>query len=241
MQRNSVLAYSRQKFWLGKAKTIIRLGIGTMLDNASQQRFARGCAEAAAGYATAATAAYTDLAAQALDFWCTALSGLTEPEAKRAVEPGAKSSPKADARPMIPAEREQEPPFGMALADWCPFPWLDPRRYEAMFQLDIQTPPALAMFALANTMPLRGSSKSWPFAQVMIESGVPRAVAWPAAEANAAALEAADEASNGLRQVIASYHTENGFATAVRSMTPSIAALAVVTSLSLDPLSLFAA
>ena len=211
-----------------------------MLDNASQHRFARGCAEAAAGYATAATAAYTDFAAQALDFWCTALSGLTEPEAMPVVEAGAEANSKADTK-MVPAEREQEPPFGMALADWCPFPWLDPRRYEAMFQLDTQTPPALAMFAFANTMPLRGSSKSWPFAQVMIESGVPRAVAWPAAEANAAALEAADEASNGLRQVIASYHTENGFATAVRSMTPSIAALAVVTSLSLDPLSLFAA
>jgi hypothetical protein len=208
-----------------------------MFDSASQHRFTRGCAEAAAGYATAATAAYTDLAAQAMDFWCTALSGLCEPETNSETDDHDQNA-KARLRGMslVPAEREPEPPFGMALADWCAFPWLDPRRYEAMMRFDMSTPPALAMFAVANAVPLRGSSKSWPFAQVMIESGVPRAVAWPAAEANAAALEAADTASNGFRQVMASYHTESGYAIAARSITPSVAALAMTFGLSVNPL-----
>jgi hypothetical protein len=199
-----------------------------MLDVISQQKFTRGCTEAAAGYAAAATAAYTDFASQALDFWCTALSGLGEPAPVPDDNVDEPAAPKA-------VTRAPEPPFGMAMADWSPLHWLDPRRYEAMMQVDFRTPPVLAMLAFANAVPLRGTAKSWPFAQAMIESGVPRAIAWPAAEANAAALEAADVASNGLRQVMASYHTENGFAATVRSATPSLAAIMMTVGLSLNP------
>jgi hypothetical protein len=209
-----------------------------MLDTASQARFTRGCVESAAGYATAATAAYTNLAAQALDFWCMALSGLGdtgEHDCGDAPAASSTGSAKAAAAKDNPATPDSEPAFGLALSDWCAFPWLDPRRYEALFELDASTPPVLAMFAFANTMPLRGSSKSWPFAKVMIDSGVPRAVAWPAAEANAAALDAADEASRGFHQVLASYHTEGGFANTLRSITPSLAAIAATTSISLNP------
>jgi hypothetical protein len=189
-----------------------------MFDGGSQKKFTRGCAEAAAGYATAATAAYTDWASQALDFWCTALSGLDDSKATPTAE--EKTAPTRQ-----PVTRKAEPAFGLALADWCAFPWLDPRRYEAMLQFDLTAPPAFSMMALTNAVPLRGNSKSWPFAKAMIDSGVPRAVAWPAAEANAAALEAADAASRGMRQVMASYHTESGFASTVRSATPSLAAV----------------
>ena len=125
------------------------------------------------------------------------------------------------------------------MADWSPLHWLDPRRYEAMLQLDSHTPPVMAMMAFANAVPLRGTSKSWPFAQVMIESGVPRAVAWPAAEANAAALDAADLASRGMRQVLANYHSESGFASSVRSATPSVAAMMMAVGLSFSPASVF--
>lgn len=207
-----------------------------MLDTTSQARFTRGCAESAAGYATAATAAYTNLAVQALDFWCTALSGLADTGDTDPGHEPAGSSPAVTAKAKdLTTSPDSEPAFGLALSDWCAFPWLDPRRYEALFEIDTSTPPVLAMFAFANTMPLRGSSKSWPFAKVMIESGVPRTVAWPAAEANAAALEAADEASKGFRQVLASYHTEGGFANMLRAITPSIAVLAMTLGLSVSP------
>ena len=130
----------------------------------------------------------------------------------------------------------QEPPFGMSLADWSPMSWLDPRRFESLWSLSPTTPPATAMLAMANSVPLRGSSASWGMARVMIDSGVPRAVAWPAAEANAAALDAADAASNGFRTVVASFHTESGYASVARSMTPTLMVLALTLGASLTPL-----
>ena len=195
-----------------------------MMDAASQHRFARGCTEAGFGYATAATAAYTQMAAQALDFWCTALSGLHDTAAASAAKPVTRTDP------------AREAPFGLSPADWSPLSWLDPRRYEAMMSLDTTTLPPLAFMAMANTVPLRGSSTSWPFAHAMIESGLPRTVAWPAAEANAAALDAADAASSGFRQVVASFHTESGFASVVHSLTPSIGAMMIAASLAMPPL-----
>lgn len=196
----------------------------------SSKRIMRGCAEAAVGYAAATTAAYTQMASQVLDFWCTALSGLTE-------EPAGSEGEKSRGAATVAAS---EPPFGLSMADWSPMSWFDPRRFEAMWRMDASTPPATAMMAMANTMPLRGTSTSWGMAQVMIDSGVPRSIAWPAAEANAAALDAADAASNGFRTVIASYHTESGYATAARSMTPSLIAVAMTVGAQIAPASLLA-
>ena len=187
--------------------------------NDAPHRIARGCTEAAIGYATAATAAYTGLAGQMLDFWCTALSGLSD-------EPPAPATSENNPYMSTKAATELEPAFGMSMADWCPFPLLDARRFEAFWRLDPLTPPGMAMLAMANAVPLRGTSASWGMARVMIDSGVPRAVAWPAAEANAAALDAADAASQSMTKVLAHFHSENGFATATRSMTPSLLALA---------------
>lgn len=194
----------------------------------SSSRIARGCNEASIGYAAAATAAYTQMASSVLDFWCTALSGLTE-------DPADSDAEKA---PASRAVATSEPPFGMSMADWSPMSWFDPRRFEAMWRMDPTTPPATAMMAMANTVPLRGTSTSWGMAQVMIDSGVPRAIAWPTAEANAAALDAADAASNGFRTVIASYHSDSGYATAARSMTPSLIAVALALGAQVAPVSI---
>lgn len=174
----------------------------------SADRFVQGCAQAGVGFATAATAAYTDMAVRLLDFWSTALSGLA-PDSE-SVEP---------ARDAIVAA--SEPPFGMALADWSPFAWMDPRRYEALTRLEPSANPVEAFMALAGFAPLRGSPASWGVARLMIDSGVPRAVAWPAAEASAAALDAADAASKGMRRVLANYHTDSGYAATMRPIAPS--------------------
>ncbi len=188
----------------------------------ASHRIARGCTEAAIGYATAATAAYTDMASRMLDFWCTALSGLSDSPA----------SPSETASKSV-APAAAEPPFGLSLADWVPFPFLDPRRFDAFWRMDPMTPPAVAMMAMANACPLRGTSASWGIARVMIDSGVPRAVAWPAAEASAAALDAADAATQGITKVLAHFHSDSGFATAARSMTPSVMVAAVMAGASL--------
>ncbi len=182
----------------------------------STDRFVRGCTEASVGYVAAATAAYTDMACRAFDFWSTALSGLV-PEAEREPVP-----PVAD--PVVALE----PPFGLSFADWSPFAWLEPRRYDAPARITGMSNPVEAMMAMAGFTPLRGSPSSWGVARLMIDSGVPRAIAWPAAEASAAALDAADAASSGVRAVLASYHTEGGYAGALTTMAPSAVAAMVM-------------
>jgi hypothetical protein len=174
----------------------------------SADRFARGCAQAGVGFATAATAAYTDMAVRVLDFWSVALSGLAPNEESEQPAPQAQVA-------------ASEPMFGMALADWHPFSWMDTRRYEALSRVDVTSNPVEAFMAFAGLAPLRGSPASWGVARLMIDSGVPRAVAWPAAEASAAALDAADAASKGFRQVLANYHTESGHATTMGPIAPS--------------------
>lgn len=196
-----------------------------MIDGAPH-RISRGCSQAALGYAAAATAAYTELACRAFDFWSVALSGL--------VEQPAVETEKKTPEPKITSE----PPFGMSADDWNPLSWFDPRRFEALWQMDASTAPITAMMTMANAVPLRGTSTSWGMAQVMIDSGVPRSIAWPAAEANAAALDAADAASNGLRKIIASFHTESGYATTAHSMTPSAIIAGLMVGIATNPLPL---
>jgi hypothetical protein len=197
--------------------------LALMMDGRSRQRFADGCAQASAGYAAAATAACTNVALQMFDFWSTALEGLTDqsqpapPDSARA---STATAPESPTKPSVDAE----PAFGLSFADWCPFPWLDQRRMASLAEIDFSTPPILAWMSMANGFPLRGPSTSWPIAQAMIDSGVPRKVAWPTAEAHAAALDAADAASHGLRQILASYQSQGGYAMVTRSLTPSVVA-----------------
>ncbi|MEQ1696469.1 MAG: hypothetical protein ABL901_11575 [Hyphomicrobiaceae bacterium] len=193
--------------------------------NGSSKCIAQSCAEAATGYAAAATAAYTELASQALDFWCTALSGLADPATQETKDKAERAA----------AAAKSEPAFGLSAADWNPMSWFDPRRFEGLWNLNFHTPPGHAMLAVANTVPLRGTSASWGMAKVMIDSGVPRSVAWPAAEANAAALKAADTASNGLRSVVAHFHSDSGYASVARGMTPTMVALAMTFGTAMGP------
>jgi hypothetical protein len=190
-------------------------------------QISRSCTEAALGYAAAATAVYTELACRALDFWGVALSGLVE----EPVEEEAKAVTK---RPEV----STEPKFGMSADDWNPLSWFEPRRFEALWKMDATTTPVSAMFTMANAVPLRGPSTSWGMAKVMIDSGVPRSIAWPTAEANAAALDAADAASNGFRKIVASFHTQSGYATSARSMTPSAIVAGLMIGIANGPLPL---
>jgi hypothetical protein len=201
------------------------------MDPSSQERFARGCTQAAFGYSAAATAAFSDLALRALDFWSTALDGVSSNDV-----PEVDAAPSATKAPDKPAQLakthpDAEPPFGFSLADWGCLPWFDPQRTARLMDVDASASPFSAFLAMANLIPLRGPSTSWPMARAMIDSGVPRAVAWPAAEANAAALDAADVATHGLRQILASYHTDSGYAVAARTTTPTMVVLAAVQAL----------
>ena len=83
--------------------------------------------------------------------------------------------------------------------------------------------------------PMRGGPAAWPMAFYMLSAGVPKAVAWPAAAANAAMMEAAEVATGHIQGVFASYHSDSGYANAANAnaltsveewmpVTPTIAA-----------------
>ena len=68
------------------------------------------------------------------------------------------------------------------------------------------------MMAWLTTLPFASAPASWPMAFMMMSSGVPHAVAWPTAEANAAVMDAADAATQSIKKVFTSYHTEGAHA-----------------------------
>ncbi len=186
-----------------------------MLDVASQQKFTRGCSDAGIGYAQAASAAYMQAANHVFDFWCQALGGIAA---------GLDASPRSQ-NPLPVASKAPEVPFGFSPADWVPFPFLDCRRVDAVMSVNQSYNPMGVFMALFSAVPLRGMPAAWPFAQVMINAGVPRDVAWPAAEANAAVIGAAEAATQGFQKVFAACQTGSGFASSQLGMTPTMSTL----------------
>ncbi len=197
-----------------------------MLDPDLQRRFARHCTDAAFGYSAATTAAYAAFADQVLNFW----SGVLQPEpAKR--EPDLWRWPLPTAEAAKPAALSMNP-FAWMLPAPAPVapkvPSLPTNPWEAMAAFAdamsatmgtmSSTPiksiagPTNPMAAWLSMLPFATPSPAWPMAVVMMSSGVPHAVAWPAAEANVAVLDAAEVARRSIKNAFASYQTEGGHA-----------------------------
>jgi hypothetical protein len=206
-----------------------------MLDPELQKRFARHCADAAFGYSAAGTAACAAFADQVLSFW----SSMLQPEPpKRELEPFkwpmafpmslTPSAPKPTSTPMMPFN-----PFAWALPPPPPAPPKAPSSlpsnpWEAMAQfaevmsgaLSAMSPtpvrpaasPSNPMAAWIAAMPFTPPTAAWPMAFMMMSSGVPHAIAWPTAEANAAVLDAAEVARRSIKSAYASYQTDGGHA-----------------------------
>lgn len=164
-----------------------------------QERFTRHCTDAAFGYATAATAAYAAFADQVLSFWSQAL----QPSRR---EPEQKAFPWGW---PVPAAQPAPVPV------WNPWAWATPQSFAMQpFAFGFPAAQANPFVAWFNMFPFATMPASWPMANMFIASGVPRSVAWPAAEANVAAMEAVDVATNSVRNAFASYRTDSGHATA---------------------------
>jgi hypothetical protein len=170
------------------------------VDSELTQRFAQSCTTAAFGYARAASAAYAALANQTLDFWTSAARG-----AVKSRFGGGDYSPSAPYlvtgpkpyRSAITAEAgDSFDGFVRASHAWAASPMFAPMR------------------AWWGMFPLEGNPASWPMAYAMMTAGVPRAVALPAAEANMAAMDAAEVATTSMDRVFSSYRSESGFAMA---------------------------
>jgi hypothetical protein len=178
-----------------------------MLDTRLQERFTRGCTDAAFGYTAATTAAYAAFADQVFGFW----AGVLEPDRRQPAP-----VPTTVWGWPVPAPR-QEP----AILPFFPFAWATPQRQSA---------PAIDPFAGANAAfsawldmfsYAAAPPAAWPMAFMLIASGVPRSVAWPTAEANVAVMDAADAAAVSVQRVMSSYRSDGGHAVARPSWPPT--------------------
>jgi len=177
-----------------------------MLDTRLQERFARGCTDAAFGYSAATTAVYAAFADQVFGFW----AGVLEPSGREPAPP-----PTVWGWPL-PAPR-QEP----AVLPFFPFAWATPQRpsvptVDPFAGANAAFSAWLDMFSYAAAPPA-----AWPMAFLMMASGVPRSVAFPTAEANVAVMDAADAAAVSVRRVMSSYRSDGGHAVAQQSWPPA--------------------
>lgn len=171
-----------------------------MLDTQLQMRFMKSSTDAAFGYANAATAAYTAMFGQALEFWAEAGKAMTSP-------------PKPEPRSWFrePSAHTGVEPFSFAE---LPYAWA---RSALPGAQPAGPPPFAAAFPLTawfDMFPLKGSPACWPMAYGMMCAGVPRSVAMPMAEANVAAADATEAAKAQINKTFSSYRSSGGHATA---------------------------
>jgi hypothetical protein len=185
-----------------------------MLDTHQQERFARRCSDAAFGYTSATTAAYAALTEQVFDFWAGMLTPPEKPASTRA---------SAAVTPVWgwPGPAKQEPaPFPFPMMPMWPFAWAAPQHATSAPKYNnpaTSYSPFEAWFAM---FPFAAPSPAWPMAFMMMSSGVPRNIAWPTAEANVAAMEAAESAAETVQKVFSGYRTEGGHSVVRQSWPP---------------------
>jgi hypothetical protein len=165
------------------------------LDSDLSQRFAKSYATAAFGYARAASAAYAALANQTIDFW-TVRGGATRSGQSSWDAPQFVSGPRPFRSAYTPSAAEPPPAFD----------------FMRMSQAWAASPVFAPMRAWWSLFPFESAPASWPMAHAMMTAGVPRSVAVPAAEANLAAMDAAQVATASVDRAFSAYRTESGFA-----------------------------
>lgn len=165
----------------------------TEFDTTLPTRLAKSYQAAAFGYARAASAAYAAFADQALDFWSKAARVAPTNERKIAF-----SVPRPGSRPVHTPAPITTPLDLFQMAN----PWLDPK-----------SPAFASMRAWWGMFPLEGTPASWPMAFGMMQSGIPRTVAFPAAEANIAAMETASLLQESVTRSYSAYRSDGGHAT----------------------------
>lgn len=172
-------------------------------DHELSTRFAKSCTTAAFGYARAASAAYAAMADQTLSFWSTAAwaynAGATGESRDLQLVTGPRPYRSAVSSAHIVPSTPSE--FLKFSTDWANSPMFAPAR------------------AWWGMFPLQGTPASWPMAYAMMSAGVPRAVAMPTAEANIAAMDAAQLAKQSIDRAFSSYRSEGGYA--VSPMAPA--------------------
>jgi hypothetical protein len=165
-------------------------------DHELSTRFAKSCTTAAFGYARATQAAYATLADQALDFWSSAAQAYTAGATTKSDDLRLETGPRPYRSAVSSAHVVPSTPndFIRMTTDWANSPMFAPAR------------------AWLGLFPLQGNPASWPMAYAMMSAGVPRAVALPTAEANIAAMDAAQLAQQSISKTFSSYRSDSGHA-----------------------------
>jgi hypothetical protein len=185
-----------------------------MLDTRLQERFARRCSDAAFGYTAATTAAYAAFADQVLDFWASALKPAREEPTPPQVNWGW---PMMSVMPMPASARRQDP----APNPFLPFTWMAPQSSRTAAPDDPFAGANALFSAWLSMFSYAAPPAAWPMAFTMMASGVPRSVAWPAAEANVAVMDAAEAATASMHTALASYRNDGGHAVSRQGWAPS--------------------
>lgn len=172
---------------------------------AMSARAARSSSDAMTGYASAALAAYSELAAQSFSWWARALSPPAAEDEPRSWYRHPDAAARTPQRAAMPAFS----PFG-----WSPWtlpvqsamPWLGasgmPRAMPNPFTLWL------------GAWPLQGNPAAWPMAFAMMSFGVSRQVAFPLANANVAAIDAVNVTGRLMEETFCTYRTDGGHASA---------------------------
>ena len=179
-----------------------------MFDPELQSRMAQLWLDAMVGYSRAATNAYAVAFERSMDVWSNAL---------RQPPQGVAALP-AVTWPVAPYWGQQQLNFwggdqrssspSWSLWGWPQQTWPQPSMPNPM---NLWTAWA-SLTPGAN--PWRTATSVWPMVVVMMAYGVPREVAIPAAEANAAVMDAKDIATKSAERVFSSYRSEGGHASA---------------------------
>jgi hypothetical protein len=158
-------------------------------------------------------AAYAAVATQTFDFWANAATSTPERAIRR--EPaqlpaafafGSWPNPALDFLKMSNAWAANSP---WGKSTWASSPWGAGGANGIAAQMAFS--PVAAWWGM---FPLTGNPASWPMAYGLMTAGMPREVAFPTAEANTAAIEAAEVATEAINTVFASYRSESGYAMA---------------------------
>lgn len=234
-----------------------------MMDAAETKRFQESCTHAAQGYATATGAAYAAMATSMFQTWIETLEavrpGKTEPEQPKSwyrhpdkVEVFSPVNAASTAWPNAAFAHFAKQAGNPASAASAPTnPWM---AVGAIAQMN----PAMSMFmgmmqpndrsqadptpfwatltplpGWWTMLPTRHPTVTWPMAYGMTVAGVPRAVAWPIAEANAAAMDAAQTAMQAMEQTLNSptaFQVNPTVATSPATPTPAAFAISMQTA-----------
>lgn len=153
-----------------------------------EERFAKCWSDAMFGYANAMSAACWAMTGQMLTLWGEAADGVAKATKHSQPADKVESWYKPD-KPVrtallpaaMPAAMSTGFPWGFA--SWTP---------AAPFATTAASRSPIDLWF--DMLPINGSPAAWPMACAMLSAGLPKAVAWPTAEANVAMLGAAKAA-----------------------------------------------